>query len=105
MTSDRLESDSPPHRLRRPNRDSTPKVCCSHDSPSVSWISHSELLAHVLDEPLRRVLAPLTPEPCLGPAEMSSPLRVRPAVCRPTLVNTPPRIVPVVLDLSPQQAP
>src|SRR3989442_8221642 len=69
------------------------------------WPPASSLLTDVLYEPLRRVLAPLAPEPFLRRQEIAAALRVEPVGVRPTLVDAAPRIGPVVVDLAAEQVP
>src|SRR2546428_13468412 len=69
------------------------------------WPPASSLLTDVLYEPLRRVLAPLAPEPFLRRQEIAAALRVEPVGVRPTLVDAAPRIGPVVVDLAAVQMP
>src|SRR2546428_7021912 len=69
------------------------------------WPPASSLLTDVLYEPLRRVLAPLAPEPFLRRQEIAAALRVEPVGVRPTLVDAAPRIGPVVVDLAAEQMP
>src|SRR2546427_3779513 len=68
-------------------------------------VASSGSRADVTDEPLRRVLAPLAPEPFLRRQEIAAALRVEPVGVRPTLVDAAPRIGPVVVDLAAEQMP
>src|SRR5256886_5719103 len=69
------------------------------------WPPASSLLTDVLDEPLRRVLAPLAPEPLLRRQEIAAALRVEAVGVRPALLHPAPRVGPVVVDLAAEQVP
>src|SRR5258705_3416871 len=63
----------------------------------------ASLYAHVANEPLRRILAPLAHQGFLGGQEVRAAARVQPVGVGPALVHAPPRIGPVVVDLAAEQ--
>src|SRR5947207_1261138 len=71
------------------------------DDPHVAPL----LLTHVADKSGRRILAPLAAEALLHRQEIAATLRVQPVGVRPALVDAPPWIGPVVVDLTAEQVP
>src|SRR5438874_1322564 len=63
------------------------------------------LLAHVLDELLRRVVTPLADERFFRRQQVTRRARVEPVGVGPALVHAAPRIAPVVVDLAAEEMP
>src|SRR5437867_2727989 len=61
------------------------------------------LYAHVADEALGRVLAPLAHQRLFGRQQIRAAARVQPVGVGPPLVHAPPRVGPVVVDLAAEQ--